>query len=42
MVSVTVKTPELDLTAVNDNNDQNNAEEFREEKGMFHSFSWKS
>lgn len=38
MVSVTAKSPEDGFTAVNDNNNhQSNAEEFREEKGTFHS-----
>ena len=38
MVSAAAKSPEDGLTAVNDNNnDESNAEEFREEKGMFHS-----
>lgn len=38
MVFVTAKSPEDGLTAVNyNNNDQSNAEEFREEKGTFHS-----
>ena len=37
MVSAAAKSPEDGLTAVNDNNDKSNAEEFREEKGMFHS-----
>lgn len=38
MVSVTAKSPEDGFTAVNDNNNhQSNTEEFREEKGTFHS-----
>lgn len=37
-----VKPPEDGLTPVNDNDHQANAEEFREEKGKFHSCSQKS